>query len=158
MATTAKALEISHQLANHLSARLNATLALVEGFGPTDSNPTIVIGAGSAGGANFVIKVRPVSWPLAKDVFGNTALAYSPHAIEFCTEADPTGGSGADPTSRAQLALVLMEVMNAGVGVSWYETANGTAPTVASLPSEGGSATLRTTVEPSVWRPMLGDQ
>lgn len=153
MSTTYKANAISNELADKLKARLNGSLALVQGFSAADQSPTIVIGAGSAGGANFAIKTTGISWALAQDILGLTANSYTPHVIQLVTEADPTAGAGADPTSRAQLMPVLLQCQLMGARVEWYETAAGTAPTIALL--EAGTATLKASFDPDVYRPMI---
>lgn len=157
MATSYKAQAIAHELAAKLKERLPSTQIVTEGFSSTDNNPTILINDGTpaAGEANFVLKVIPVSWPLAQDILGNAALQYTPHIVQLCTEADPTAGAGADPTTRAQLLPVLGQALAMGCQLDWYETTNGTVPTVALLES---GATFRATYYPDVRYPLISGQ
>jgi hypothetical protein len=160
MSTTYKAQAISNQLLDWFKARLNGSLVATGAFSSTDQNPYILISDGTpaAGEANFVVKTMPIAWPLAQDILGLTAIQYTPHVIQLCTEADPTAGAGADPTTRAQLGLVLGQIYQMGTRVEWYETANGTAPTLSALPSEGGSATLKMSFDPDFYRPLINGQ
>ena len=135
--------------ANELAAELNAilkvrfsTLTNVTGF-DSNGNPTIAIGAGSAGGRNAFIRVQPISWSLAQDIFGNSANQYGPHVVQLCTEANPAGGAGADVLSASDIAQLLIPCSKQGSQFQWYNTANGTAPTVSGITA----ANLKVTVE-----------
>lgn len=159
MATTYKAQAIAHQLADWLKARLNGSPAvLVEGFSAADQNPYILINDGTpvAGEANFVIKIKPIDWPTAQDILGLAALQYTPHVIQLVTEADTTAGAAADPFTRAQLLRVLGQIQQMGTRVEWYETAVGTAPTLALL--EAGTAVLKDAFDPDFYRPLVSGQ
>jgi hypothetical protein len=159
MATTYKAQAIAHQLADWLKARLNGTPAnLVEGFSSADQNPYILINDGSPATleANFVIKVMPIAWPTAQDILGLAQIQYTPHVIQLVTEADTTAGAAADPFTRAQLMNVLGQIQQMGTQVEWYETAAGTVPTLTLL--ENGTATLKSTWNPDLYRPLISNQ
>lgn len=152
--TSYKAAALSHDLADKLKSRLSGALALVESV-DTDGNPLITIGPGGAGNANALIKTLPVSWPLAKDVLGLSALQYTPHVMQLGTEADPTAGAGADPLSAAQLMLIQGEMMQHGTRIEWYQSAAGTAPTASIL---GDATKLKASFEPEQFHAMVQDQ
>jgi hypothetical protein len=153
MATDYKSQAIAHDLASRLGERGLTSLGIVESF-DTDGNPLINIGAGSAGGANAVIKCLPVVWPLAQDVLGLSANMYSPHTLQLVTEADPTAGSGADPLSPNQLMMILGQVQQMGTIVEWYQTAAGTPPTAAGITS----GNLQSTFYPDQRYPLISGQ
>lgn len=153
MATSFKAQAIANQLADLLKARGLGSLGLVQSF-DTDQNPLISIGSGAAGSANFIIKVTPVILPDSQDVLGNASIAYSPHVIQLCTEADPAAGAGADPTTRQQLLNVLGQIGRMGARQEWYESASGVAPSAAALIA----GNLKASFEPDPYWPMIGNQ
>lgn len=139
--TSYKALELAAELAAVLKVRFSA-LTQVTGF-DSSGNPTIAIGPGTAGSRNAFIRVQPISWGLAQDIFGNSAIQYGPHVIQLCTEADPTGGAGADPLSASDIAQLIIPCSKQGCQFQWYQSANGTAPVVGQITA----ANLKVTVE-----------
>jgi hypothetical protein len=154
MSTSYKSVAISKELADRLRSRGLSTLGVVESF-DTDQNPLITIGSGVAGTANFLIKVMPTNWPLAKDILGLAALQYTPTTIAIATEADPAAGAGADPTTRAQLLPVLGQCMEMGTHVDWYESANGTAPSAATI---ADPTKLKASFDQDNYRPLISSQ
>jgi hypothetical protein len=148
----AKSGEISAKLAGYLAVRLPA-LALVQST-DTDGYPLISIGAGTAGGANAIIKVLPQNWPLATDVFGNAANSYGPNSILVATEADSTS-SGADPLTPAQLLPILAQVALMGTHIDWYQSASGTAPTAATFAT---ATNLKASFDTDVYYPLISSQ
>lgn len=161
MANSYKALAIAHELADKLKAR--QALAVVESF-DTDNNPLITLGAGSPGGANFVIKVAAVDWPLGQDVLGLAQNVFSPHVIAVASEADPAGGAGADPTTRAQLLPVIGQCMAMGCETRWYESASGVAPSAGTITAGAtgtqafGPTNLKATYAPDVYHALISQQ
>src|SRR5690348_11168024 len=69
VSTTAKAIALAHELADRLKNRKAiSALTIVESF-DTDQNPLIALGTqASSDSAAFLIKIEPVSWPLAQDI------------------------------------------------------------------------------------------
>lgn len=132
----AKAVEIAHELASKINFRLNGALAVVESF-DTDGCPVIMVGAGTAGQKNFALKLRNVDWPLAKDSLGLSAGAYGPEVVMIATEANYAGTTDnvADILDLQSLLSVLGEVIKTSCLVEWYQSANGTAPTVSTFTS-----------------------
>jgi|SRR5579859_7669792 len=152
MATTAKASKMSAELADRLAIRLPG-LALVQST-DASGNPVITIGAGSPGGENAVIRTIPVAWSLATDILGNTANIYTPHTMQVCVEANPAAGAGADPVPAGDLAKLLVQVSEMGTIVELYNTASGTAPTVAGIIP----GNLKTTINPDPRYPLISAQ
>lgn len=144
MATTQKALSIMAYIAEELKLRL-PSLAQTEGF-DSDQSPTLLVGAAAAGSAGGFIKVRPINWPEAKDVLGNTAIHYGPHVVQLVTEANPAGGAGADINTAAQLGTLLGVCIERGCRFEWYEETNGAAVGAADITG----AKLKLTFDPSV--------
>jgi len=147
MATSYKAIELAHQIASNLKLRLPA-LTITEGF-DTDESPTIQVGAGTAGSAGGFIKVRPVDWPLAKDSLGLTAPTYVPSVIQIGLEANPAG-AGADINDWATLMALIGEAVWHNATVEIFNSANGTAPTAATLVA----ANLQATFDSEIQYPM----
>ena len=152
MSTTAKALAIANDLASELKQRQTA-LAVAQSF-DTDGNPLIQVGAGTAGSKGGLIKVKPIDMPWAKDILGNAAEVYTPHVIQLGLEANPAGGAGADVNDRGTSLLLYAILATRGTRVEVYESANGTAPTSATLVS----ANLKGSYDASVQFPMISSQ
>ncbi|CAB4127220.1 hypothetical protein UFOVP75_88 [uncultured Caudovirales phage] len=151
---TAKANAISHAIADALKQRLASTgIAIAEGA-DSSGNPTIQLGAGTAGAAGGLIRIVPQEWALAKDVLGLTANIYTPHSAQICFEANVTSGSGADVNTIALQSLVFMEVALHGTRVDVFQTANGTAPVLASFVESNRKATF----DGSIFQGMIANQ
>jgi len=133
MSTTAKAIQLAHELADVLKKR--TTLAVAEGFdASTDGpHPTILVGAGTAGSASVFIRIKPLAWENSFNVIGQQAQVYTPHVLQLVTEANPTAGAGADILNRQQLLSVLGDARQLGTRIEWYQSANGNAPEVSDI-------------------------
>ncbi len=153
MANSYKAQAIANELGDKLKQRMAAALAPVASF-DTDGYPLLTLGAGAPGGANFVIKVAAVAWTLPQDVLGLAQNVFTPHTISIVTEADPAGGSGADPTTRAQLLPVIAQCLSMGCQTDWYESANGVAPTAGAIVA----GNLKATYQPDVYHALVSNQ
>lgn len=127
-----KSASLANDIADELKLRF-APLAVVESF-DANSNPMISVGAGVAAGRNAIIIVKPIDWPLAKDVLGLPATVYNPHVIQLVTEANYAGAtdSVADAVPPADLLKLLAVVTKRGTKVEWYQSATGVAPTAAA--------------------------
>jgi hypothetical protein len=149
-----KAIALAHELADKLKV-VFAGKTVAESY-DTDGNPLISVNDGSpaAGEANLVIKVAPISWPLAKDVIGQSANIYSPSVIQLVTEANPTGGAGADILTAQQLLWALGLIVLRGTAVEWYQSANGVAPTAAAIIA----GNLKATWQPDLYFGMTSQQ
>jgi hypothetical protein len=134
--TSAKAIEIAHDLANYLLQRGSAgALATLFG-GPIpvtelfDTAGLACIQVGTvpftSGAACAFIQVGPYVWPLGTDALGNPAAVYTPTVIRIAVEAPPAGVmQGAD---IAILAAILGESDTRGCRVELFNSASGTAP------------------------------
>jgi hypothetical protein len=151
MATSYKAQALASELADKIRSRGFGGSLLVDA---ADLNPYVSIGDGTIGGANALLKVKPVDWPLAKDVLGLDQAVFAPHVIQFVTEADPTAGAGANPLTRGQVLGILGQAMAMGCVVEWYESANGDSPDLDDITP----AKLKGTFHPDHYHPLVSAQ
>lgn len=122
---TQKALDIAADLVSALSVRLPA-LAIVQTV-DTDGCPLVRIGAATAGADGALLKVLPVTTFLS-DALGNPQPVYSPHIIDIASEA-----GGAPVLTAATQMAIFGECLRKGTRVQWYQSTNGTSPSVATL-------------------------
>lgn len=153
MATTKKALAMADELVSELLQRQSA-LAVSLSY-DTDSNPLVRVGAGSIGAKGALIKVMPISWPLAKDVLGLTAEVFTPHVVRLNVEANPAGGAGADINTWTEQLLLVAACVAKGCRTEVYVSTNGTAPNATDI---NDSAKLVASFEPSAQYPMISSQ
>ncbi len=151
-----KAQEIAAELADELAKRLS--LAVTQG---TDINgdPTILLGGSTPGAKNVFIRVKAVDNSLAKDALGLAQNVFTPHVIQFATEAnyaDELGGADnvADILTPTELLPVIACIAARGCAVEWYTSTYGTAPVVGTLVS----ANLKASFDPSVYWGVLAQQ
>jgi hypothetical protein len=150
MATTFKAGTIAHELADRLKVRaLGVASAVTESVDSTDSNPTIQIGTLASTNRCALIKVKPVDWPLAKDILGLSQPVFTPHVIQVLIEAAPLGGL----TTSDKLDL-FAQLASMGTIVEIYETASGGFVS-ANL---GDSTKLKETYHPDQWHQLVSAQ
>jgi len=124
MATTQKALEMARELQDRLAKRgLSLTVADVA-FDSSLSQPYIKIGPGVDGDGSFLIRLKPIEWPLAKDILGLDQTVYTPHKAQLAVEAGAAVDFGYAVT--ADLVAVMGEVMSLGCRVEMIVTPNGT--------------------------------
>lgn len=83
----------AHALAGemHSELRLRGAVALAESgivslTVDTDGDPLIVLGDGLAGTQSAIVKVRPIDWPLAKNIVDMPEEVYTPHVIQILVE------------------------------------------------------------------------
>ena len=154
----AKAIAMAHELADKLKLRFS-TLTVAESF-DSDGFPLITIddGAPATGEASMIVKVMPIDWPLAKDILGNAANIYTPHKILLGTESNFAGTTDnvADYLTRQQLLNIVGEIVLRGTAVEWYETAAGTAPTIAN--TIFAAAKLKASWIPDMYNGMTNQQ
>jgi hypothetical protein len=147
--TSAKAQDVSLYLVDRLAKLLASSMPYSQTVSDTGAyhpgNPVTTFAQSAAlaatpGDKIVVIRVRPISWPLTKDVFGNAATIFCPTVVQICTETNPgynaggaTGALLADVLSAADLLPVLAECARTGCIVEWFQTAYGTAPSVAAI-------------------------
>lgn len=138
MSTTQKARSLSEYIAEELKLRFAGSTLLTGGFSQTDDtdgNPLILMGSGSPGAKNAVIKVMPTAWPLAKDSLGNAAIQYTPHTILLATEKNAEAGDADndDIFTAQDLLHLLGTLMYKGCKVEWYQEDDGTQPTASTF-------------------------
>lgn len=150
MATTYKAGAIAHELADRLKVRtLGNSQGVSESVDSNDSNPTITIGTLASTNRCALLKVKPVDWPLVKDVLGLAQNVYTPHVIQILIEAAPLGGL----TTADKLDL-LAQVASMGTIVEIYETASG-----GFVSGDLGTASkLKETYHPDQWHQLVSAQ
>jgi hypothetical protein len=150
MSTTAKAIAMAHELADRLKNRKAiSALTVVESF-DTDQNPLIAIGTqASSDSAAFLVKVMPVSWPLAQDILGNSAFQYTPHEIRVLKEASSTG------TTSEMIAQVYAQVAEMGADFKLYESSHGGGVVAADI---GDDTKAITESWPDLYRPLISSQ
>lgn len=156
---SAKALDIAAQLAESLALRCSAAglgtaLAVSTNF-DSSGNPTILVGAASAGNAGAFIRVMNYPSPNSYDIIGNVAPVYTPHVIQVATEANPAGGAGADVNSLAQLGAVMLQCEVMGCRLELWQSANGTVPSVTTF---GTASNLKLVFEANMYYPVVSDQ
>jgi hypothetical protein len=153
MATTKKALAMAEELVSELRQRQKA-LAVALSY-DTDGSPLVKVGDGGNGDAGALIKIMPISWPLAKDILGLDAQMFHPHVVKLGVELNNVGGGGADINTWAIQLLIVAACVSKGARVEVYGSANGTAPNVADL---ANAAKLAAVYEPSAQYPMISSQ
>lgn len=145
MATTYKAIASIRELADLLKKECPTLPVVTESF-DADENPVITLSADAtpvAGEKVVVIRCKAIGATGAKDIFGNTAIQYSGHVIQICTEANPAGGAGADVLGPAELLPVIIESGRKGSFVEWYQSASATVPATAQMTTANLRATWR---------------
>lgn len=148
MATTKKAVDLAFDYVSELNQR--STLAASISY-DTDGSPLIKVGDGSAGDKGGIVKYAPIDWP-AKDILGLTSQIYTPHVCQIAVEA--VSSAGAEPNDWATKVLLLGLALSRGTRVEIYESANGTAPSAATI----DAANLKATWEASAQFPMIDSQ
>ena len=151
MSTTAKAIKLAAELADRLKVRGGLfALGVTQKF-DTDQNPLIYIGSGVATtNEAAIIKIEPIDWPLAVDVFGNAAIEYTPHSIHILQEAAPAGGL----SSKDKLDIYL-QCAAMGTEVKLYESTSGAGVVLADIDD---ATKLKETYAPDAYRPMISSQ
>ena len=150
MATSEKAMQISRDLFDALSKQVYATMPYSVQSYDSLGNPTFTVSEDATPTLRkkvVVVTVKPYATGTAKDVFGNTATAFTPHVIQFCTEANNATSAGtADILTPTDLLPVITEIARRGCYVEWHVTANGTVPSAAAI--------VAGTVLSATWRPL----
>ena len=146
--TSAVALATARELSDRWAKQVNATLPVIVTTYDTDSNPVLTLSADAspaAGEKVVVVRVKPMAWPLAEDVFGNAQKKYSHHTIQICTEKNYEGATDnvSDILSPVELLPIICEAAKQGMIVEWYRTANGTVPSTTGMTAANLSATYQ---------------
>ncbi len=132
MANSYKAKALADELRGKLLLRLpviTITGGTTAGF-DSSGNPTLAIGTGTTTTQSAFIRVKAITG-FGTDILGTTQNVYTPHVIEVALETS-TIASVAFLTAANMLNL-LGELVQTGVRVDLYLSANGTAPVVGSI-------------------------
>jgi len=144
-----KSLDMSLQLFDKLSKRVSSTMPVTSKGFDSLGNATFTLSADSTLATTekiVVITCKTFELGTAKDVFGNTAIAYVPTVIQICTEANPAGGAGADILTPVELLPIIAECALTGCIIEWHQTTAGTVPSAAAIVA---GTSLKTTFKAS---------
>lgn len=128
MKSTAKAQALLRDIADKLKLRGFAARAAFD----ANSWPMLFVSpAGNEAEGQQVIAMRISAVDnVSKDVFGNSLIAFAPHALEVAYELDANG----KPIPASTLKLTVeREAILTGVKIQLKEIANGTAVSEASM-------------------------
>lgn len=145
-----KAQELASEIVDRLKQRFASLTVTLSS--DTDQYPLISVGALTAGSQSFVIKIAPVDWSQAVDIFGNAAEAFGPHRAQVVLETSTI--ANVPLLTGANVLLMLGEAALWGTSLELYLTANGTPPSSAGI----ASANLKQTFYPQLYRPYLLQQ
>jgi hypothetical protein len=147
MAATYKSSVIARQLAEDLGLRLGLVVTTgVDGSG----NPTIAVGAGTAGSQSAFIRVLQDYTPsLQVDGIGQVQRVYTPHVIQLVLETSTIANVAL--MTEVNKAKLMKEVMKFGTKVELYMSANTNAVDVADITSGNLQASID-----DLWNPMIG--
>lgn len=125
---SSKAIELALSLSSSLARR---GYTVVNGF-DTNGNPTIALGAGTAGSQSAFIRCLAVA-SLGTDSVGNTQRSFGPHSLQLVLE---TSTIAATPLlTGANMLPIMGEVLSRGTRVELYMSANANAVDVADITS-----------------------
>lgn len=135
MATTQKAMELSAELADELRKRVSASFVSIVETVDANQNPVITLSDGTpaAGEKTIVIRTIPMPWIFNVDSLGLTAGRFTPHIMQYCFEANPAAGAGADIITQVEMLPVLACITSRGTQVDGYLSTNGVVPTTAII-------------------------
>ena len=155
MASTYKAQAIARKLHDSLQLRLQTATYFVNDISfDTDGSPFFTINDGTPASheKNWILKVAPVSWPLAKDILGNSAIQYTPHAVQIAWEAGAASNFG--DFAAMDVMKVLGESTLQGCRVELYMRTAGTAVAITDITA----GNLQGTFEPNQFYPLVDSQ
>lgn len=155
MATTQKALDIAYKLRDELRGRVQTSAYFVNDIQfDSDGSPYFTLGDAvpASHEKNWIIKVRPVDWSLAKDVLGNTAIPYGPHVIQLAIEAG--AASNFADFGYADLLQVLSSCAQQGCKLELYARTAGTLVAIGDITG----ANLKSSWEPNPQYAMIQNQ
>jgi hypothetical protein len=155
VATTKKALAMADELVSELNQRQSA-LAVSQSY-DTDGSPLVKVGSGVAGTKGGLIKIMPISWPLAKDVLGLSAEIFTPHVVRLNVEANYAGANDniADINTWVEQLLLVSACVTKGARTEVYLSTNGTGPNATDI---NDATKLVASFEPNMQYPMISSQ
>lgn len=160
MATTQKAIELAHELADKLKKRIS--LAVAESF-DSNGHPLIQVGEGTDNAEGAVVRIKPIDWALAKDILGLASQVYTPHVIQICVESSDNGNGDSVEAlgynTWANLLPLLGQCLETGCKVEVYAVANDTGVTniMADIAASFGSSNLKASYD-NLYYPMVNSQ
>lgn len=137
MAATHKSTVIARQMAEDL--KLRTGLAVTTGL-DASANPTILLGAGTAGSQSAFIRLKQQEAIFTDPVTYNAVRVYTPHVVQLVLETSTI--ANVPLLTAANYAKILTDVMKFGTKVEIYMSANTNAPDVADITSSNLKATL----------------
>jgi hypothetical protein len=155
MATTKKALAMAEELVSELKQRQSA-LAVALSY-DADGSPLVKVGTGVAGTKGGLIKIQPISWPLAKDILGLDAQMFHPHVVKLNVEANYEGSNDGilDINTWDVQLLLVAACVSKGARVELYLSTNGTGPNATDL---ADATKLKASWETNAQYPMVSSQ
>jgi len=102
-----------------------------------------------------VIRVRPRTWDLTKDVLGSAQNVYTPSVIDVATEVSGVATGIMDYVSVVHALAVLTTCAKRGTRLELWEETNGTIPSATTFNTAGK---LKTSIEPELYWPLLASQ
>lgn len=147
MANSYKAVAFRDQLNSDLALRLSA-LARTKGF-DASNNPTLLVGAGTAGSQSAFIRVKQLD-SINVDVLGLAQNVFTPHVVQLVLEMSTV--TDCPLMIMQNLAPLMGELLKMGCRLEVYETANTTAPTVAGIIA----GNLKATFDGHIQYPLAG--
>jgi hypothetical protein len=157
MATTKKALELAAELADELRKRVSDYASITESS-DASGNPLITLNADASPATTedvVVIRVRPRTWELAKDVLGTAQTVYTPHVIDVATEVSGVATGIMDYVSVAHALQILTSCAKRGTRLELWEETNGTIPSETTFAT---AAKMKASIEAELYWPLLSSQ
>jgi hypothetical protein len=137
MAATHKSTVIARQMAEDL--KLRTGLTITTGL-DSSANPTILVGAGTAGSQSAFIRIKQQDVIFQDPVTYNTARSYTPHVTQVVVETSTI--ANVPLLTGANFSKILMDVLKFGTKVELYMSANTNAPEVSDITSGNLKTTL----------------
>lgn len=137
MAATYKSTVLARQMAEDLKIRTG--LAVTTGL-DSSGNPTILVGAGTAGSQSAFIRIKQQDNIFTDPVTYNAARSYTPHVTQVVVETSSI--ANVPLLTGANYAKILTDVLKIGTKVELYMSANTNAPDVADITSSNLKATI----------------
>jgi hypothetical protein len=120
---------IVRQLVDLLNLRVGSTLGVVQST-DTNGNPTILVGAGTAGSQSAFIRIQPLA-SVGLDGFAQLQQSYGPHQAQTVLETSTI--AGVSLVTEANKLLIIGTILGFGCHFELYLTANTVAVTVAGI-------------------------
>lgn len=137
MAATHKSTVIARQMAEDLGLRTG--LAITTGL-DASANPTILVGAGTAGSQSAFIRIKQQDTVWTNPILGTTQRVYTPHVVQVVVETSTI--ANVPLLTAANFSKILMDVTKFGTKVEIYMSANTNTVGVEDIVSGNLKVTL----------------